>query len=214
MNEKLEVYDLDGQLLYIQDRQEFYNERVKESKQTWSISKKIRTIRLILMNSNGRIYLQKRSRTKSENSGKYDKTVWWHVIAWDSFNMTAIKECAEELWFPATILDTDEFEKAIRVTDLSIIGVFKKIDYINNFQSIRILKDNSNIIQPHMTTIYLGYYNWPIKFIDGESSGIEVFSLEEIQEEISQQPEKFTEDIKYMIQHYESLLIPINKIIW
>gem|GEM_PF-7086816 len=34
MNEKLEVYDLDGQLLYIQDRQEFYNERVKESKQT------------------------------------------------------------------------------------------------------------------------------------------------------------------------------------
>jgi isopentenyldiphosphate isomerase len=49
------------------------------------------------MNSAGRIYLQKRSKHKAENAGMYDKTVGGHVVAGDSFNMTMVKECAEEL---------------------------------------------------------------------------------------------------------------------
>lgn len=60
-----------------------------------------------------------------------------------------------------------------------------------------------------MCSMYLGYYNGPIKFVDGESSGIEVCSLEEIKEEIAKNPEKFTEDVLFMIKKYENLLVSI-----
>ncbi len=162
------------------------------------------------MNSSGRIYLQKRSKIKSENSGLYDKTVGGHVSAGDSFDMTVIRECAEELGFPATVLSPEEFEKSIKVTNLEIIGIFKKIEYIPNLISERIMKNKSKFIQPFMNSFYIGYYDGPIKFADGESSGIEVFSLDELKKEIKQNPDKFTEDIKYMINRYEKYLIPIK----
>jgi len=210
MSEKLEIYNLDSELITIKNRKEFYSEIKTEFKNTGKISKKVKTIRLFLMNSSGRIYLQKRSKIKTENAGMYDKTVGGHVSAGDSFNMTTIKECAEELWFPATILEPEEFEKAIKTTDLWIIWIFKKIDYIANFESIRILNDNSKIIQPQMSSIYFWYYDWPIRFVDGESSGIEVFFLDELKEEMQNNPNKFTEDIKVMVKKYEEYLVPIK----
>jgi len=60
-----------------------------------------------------------------------------------------------------------------------------------------------------MTTFHVGYYNGSIRFSDGESSGIEVFSLNELKEEIKNNPIKFTEDLKFMISNYESFLKPI-----
>jgi len=210
MSEKLEIYDLNSKLITIEDRKKFYSEIKKEFKETGKISKKVKSIRLILMNSSGRIYLQKRSRVKTENAGKYDKTVGGHVSAGDSFNMTVIRECAEELGFPATVLEPEEFEKAIKITNLDIIGIFKKLEYLPNFMSKRILVDNSEFIQPYMTSIYFGYYNGPIKFVDGESSGIEVFSLEELEEDIKDNPDKFTEDIKFMVEKYEKFLVPVK----
>jgi len=210
MSEKLETYDLNSELIGIEDRKKFYTEIKNEFKKTGKITKKVKSIRLILINSSGRIYLQKRSKIKTENSGKYDKTVGGHVSAGDSFDMTVIRECAEELGFPAAVLAPEEFEKAARVTDLNIIGVFKKIEYIPNFMSKRTLNNKDEINQPYMTSMYFGYYNGPIKFVDGESSGIEVFSLDELKKDIKGNPDKFTEDLKYMIKEYEELLVPIN----
>ena len=162
------------------------------------------------MNSDGRIYLQKRSKIKSENPGLYDKTVGGHVSAGDSFNITFIRECAEELGFPATLLDNNEFNKAIKVTDLNIIGIFKRVEQIKNFQSVRINKEGYKFIQPYISEMYVGYYNGAIRFVDGESSGIEVFSLRELKEEIKKDPDKFTEDLKFMIKKYEKYLKPIK----
>ena len=46
------------------------------------------------------------------------------------------QECAEELGFPATVLSKEEFEQAIKSTDLKIIGILKKVDYTDSFESI------------------------------------------------------------------------------
>ena len=81
----------------MQDRKEFYKEIRQEFKEHGQITRKVKTIRLILMNSAGRIYTQKRSKLKEENQGMYDKTVGGHMVAGDSANMTVVKECAEEL---------------------------------------------------------------------------------------------------------------------
>jgi isopentenyldiphosphate isomerase len=210
MKEILEIYDLNNKLIKTEERDKFYKRIKKEFFEKGKISQKIKSIRLIMMNSDGRIYLQKRSKFKKENAGLYDKTIGGHVLKGETWEMTVIKECAEELGFPAAVLSPKEFKKAIKSTDLNIIGIFKKIDFIPNFQSVRLIEEGRKIIQPFITTFYIGYYDGLIKFKDGESSGIEVFSLDELKKEIKNNPNKFTEDIKFMIKKYENLLKPIK----
>ena len=210
MNELLETYKLDGTFLDNQDRKEFYDEAKKEFNEKGTISKKIKTIRVLLMNSYGRIYLQKRSETKNENPNLYDKTVGGHVTAGSSFELTVMKECAEELGFPASILLENEFNQAVKSIDLTIIGVLKKVDYIPNFESTRTLKNGTSFIQPFITEIYIGYYDGAIRFVDGESCGVETFSIEQLKKEIENNPSKFTEDLKFMVGKYSDLLIPIK----
>lgn len=211
MNELLEVYNLDGALLGIEDREVFYDEVRKEFKEKGEISKKVKTIRLLLMNSLGRIYLQKRSELKDENPNLYDKTVGGHVTFGNTYELTVVKECAEELGFPATVLPEKDFEQAIKSIDLKIIGVFKKVDEIEDFKSVRILKNGGKFVQPYITTIYIGYYDGAIRFADGESSGVETFSIEQLKKDIADNPNKFTEDLKFMIEKYSELLKPISK---
>jgi isopentenyldiphosphate isomerase len=210
MAEELEIYDLKGKLLGVQDRAKFYSEIKKEFYKKGRISRKIKSIRLLMMNSDGKIYLQKRSKYKEGNMGMYDKTIGGHVKKGDSYNLTVMKECAEELGFPASILSKEEFDKAIKVTDLKIIGIFRQIEEIPNFESVRIDNSGKRFIQPFITPIFIGYFDGPIRFVDGESSGIEVFLLEELREEINEYPDRFTEDIKFMIKRYEKHLKPLK----
>ena len=210
MAEELDVFDLEGNFLGSQERKQFYSEIKEEFKTKGKISRQVKTIRLMLMNSSGRIYLQKRSKLKNENPGLYDKTVGGHVIKGDSYTLTVIKECAEELGFPASILSNEEFDKAKLVTNLEIIDIFKQIDELSVFESTRIDRQGNKFIQPYLTTIYVGYYDGAIRFVDGESSGIEVFSLDELKQELHDHPEKFTQDIHFMIDKYEEFLVPIK----
>ncbi len=210
MSEKLEIFDLKGKSLGTQSRDAFYSEIKKEFNTKGKISKKVKSIRLLLINSEGRIYLQKRSKLKSENPGLYDKTVGGHVAKGESWNMTVVRECAEELGFPATILTKTEFKGAVASTNLKIVGIFKKIDDVANFESIRIDKNGNKFIQPFISAFFIGYYDGAIRFVDGESSGIEVFSLDELLSEIKNNPTKFTNDIKYMISKYKKYLKPLQ----
>lgn len=210
MTELLEVYDLDGKLLKVEERDKFYSEIKKEFVEEGKISKQVKSVRLLLMNSKGRLYLQKRAKTKAENPCLYDKTIGGHVSAGDTFDLTVIRECAEELGFPAAIVSPEDFERAIKVTDLGIVGIFKKIDYISNFESTRLTSKQEKFVQPYMCAFYLGYYNGGIRFVDGESTGIEVFSLEDLKEEIKNNPNKFTEDLKFMVKRYGKFIKPIK----
>ena len=128
MSEKLEIYNLKSELIKIQDRKKFYKEIKEEYKKTGKITKKVKTIRLLLMNSKGKIVLQKRNSTKEENPNLYDKTIGGHVEEEDSYELTLIKECSEELGFPVSVLKEQDFSRAIKKTDLRIIGIFKEMD--------------------------------------------------------------------------------------
>jgi len=208
--ELVQVYNLEGKMLGLEERKKFYKDSQNEFLKTGKITKKIKTIKLLLLDSNGRVFLQKRSKIKKDNTGLYDKTVGGHVQEDDSFEITAIRECIEELGFPTTVLGEENFDKAIKNTDLNIIGVFRKVDFLENFLSVRKMKTGKDFVQPLINTMYVGYYNGPVKFKDGESSGIETFSLKELEQEIKEKPEKFTEDIKFMIKKYRKYLKPIK----
>lgn len=210
MNELLDIYDLEGNFIGTQDRASFKDDALKECKATGVVSKKIKTTRLILMNTNGRIYLQKRSIMKAENAGLYDKSIGGHVIAGQSMQFTIIKECAEELGFPAVVLAEKEFVDAMSSIDLKILGILKKIDHISQYNSTRVLKDGTMLIQPFITDIYLGYYDGPIRFADGESSGLETYDKLELDYQILKNPERYTEDLKFLVNRYSSFLIPVR----
>jgi len=128
MLEKLEVYDLDENLIEVKNRDEFYKEIKKEFKKTGKITKQVKRVLLLLMNSQGKIVLQRRNLSKQDNSGLLDKTIGGHVEEGYSYEVTLIKECAEELGFPVSILDKNNFSKALKKTDLKVIGIFKEVD--------------------------------------------------------------------------------------
>ncbi|MFA6322677.1 MAG: NUDIX domain-containing protein [Candidatus Buchananbacteria bacterium] len=209
MSEYLEIYDLKNKFVGVVERNKFYDQIRKEYKETGKISKKIKSIRVIIMNSQGRIYLQKRSKTKAQNPGLYDKTVGGHVPAGYSWEMAVIKECTEELGLPVAIVNEKEFLLAIRSTDLSVVGLLKVTEKNNNFLSFR--KDKlGDFIQPYITTWYLGYYDGNLRFKDGEAIGLETFSVKELEQEIKENPENFTEDIKYVFKKYKKYLVPLK----
>ncbi|MBN1156621.1 NUDIX domain-containing protein [Candidatus Woesearchaeota archaeon] len=206
MAELLDTYDLKGKFLGTQERDELYSEITREYFEKGKINRQVKGIRLILMNSRGRIYLQKRSRLKKYNLDLYDKTVGGHVKANETWNATVIKECSEELGFPATVVEPKEFDRMVKTVDLNTSGILKKVDEINNFQSVRIMNDGKRFMQPWISAMYVGYYDGSMKFKDCESCGIETFSLEELDEEIKRNPDKFTEDIKFMINKYRKFI--------
>lgn len=209
MKEIIEIYNLEGEKIGEQVRGSFYKDVQEEFEKTGKITRQLKTIRLILLNSKGRIYLQKRSIDKSENPGLYDKTVGGHVSLGNSFNLTVVKECAEELGFPASVLTESDFNDAIRYVDLKVVGVFRNVDNLNQFMSIRKSKKGPDFQMPYITAIYVGYYDGAIRFVDGESSGIEVFSIDELESEINENPDKFTDDLKFMVNKYEKYLKPL-----
>lgn len=211
MEEMLEVYDLKGNLIGVKERGKYYAEIRKEFKKTGKVTEQVKSIRLLLMNSNGRIYIQRRSDEKGENPGLYDKTIGGHVVAGHTWYVTVVQECHQELGFPAVVLTDEEFKSAIKVTDLRIIGMFRKVDQVSNFLSIRKSKDGE-FRQPFITSFYIGYYDGSIRFCDGESTGIEVFTLPQLEKKIKEKPELFTEDLKYMIKKYKNYLVPISKL--
>ncbi|MFA7682396.1 MAG: NUDIX domain-containing protein [Candidatus Peribacteraceae bacterium] len=210
-HEILEIYDLDGNIIEIKHRQEFYDEIQKEFEETGKITKKVKAIRVLLMTTDGRIYLQRRSDLKAHNRGLYDKTTGGHFMSGHTWEMTVVREMVEELGIPTVVLPAKEFTKAIETTDVSIIGIFKEIDYDANFLSVR-TTDSVPIEQPFMTTFYVGYYDGSIRFRDGEASGIEVHTLTGLKADIQAHPEKYTQDLKVMLQRYEKYLVPANQI--
>lgn len=212
MSERLEIYNTTGDLVAVQDRKEYEREIEEEYASSGTITRKVRAIRLLLLTSQGRVYLQKRSKAKKANPGLLDKTVGGHVAAGHSYSMTVVKECAEELGFPSTVLDTSEFRKAVQVTDLTIIGIIQLIEILNDFVSTRVLGNGTTFKQPYITAMYVGYYDGPIRFVDGESCGIESFSMEELLAEIAEQPSRFTEDLIFMAERYRNLMVPIAQL--
>ncbi len=209
MAEKLEIYSLDGTLDAVQDRKIFYKEIEQEYRKTGKITRKVKSIRILVMNSKGKIYVQLRSNEKERNPGLYDKTIGGHLKIGHTWDLTVVKECHEELGFPAVVLTDDEFRAAYKTTDLRIIGLLRKLEHMENFVSINNL-NGERFEQPFITTFYLGYYDGPINFCDGESTGIRVYTVEELKAEIKKTPELFTDDLKFMIDRFQKDLVSVK----
>jgi len=64
-----------------------------------------RVIHILVFNSDGQIYLQKRSLTKDVQPGKWDTSVGGHLDSGESYSDAAIREMKEELGIEGVTLE-------------------------------------------------------------------------------------------------------------
>jgi len=208
--ELLDVYSFEGEVVGQMEKKEFHERIREEYKEKGSSSIRHKDVKLFLLTSAGRLILQRRSKWKGDNSGMWDKTIGGHISSGDTFELTMLKECAEELGIPATIVKPEEFDKATATTDLHVLAIIKPLTLLDNYQSHRI-HGGERWTESSITQFFFGYYDGAIRFIDSESCGIQVFTLEELEEEIKNNSESFTDDIKYMINKFRPLIRPVRK---
>lgn len=204
--ELLEVFDLQGNRKGVMSRQEYYDCVMEEYREGQRITRQVMMIALLLMNSRGKLYVQQRSWEKGENPGLFDKSIEGHVPKGESPEMALLRECTEELGFPLSVVSKEEFDNAR--PNLSIVGIAKKLATVNNHETKRALKQGGHIFQPVITHLYVGYYDGPIEFRDGESIGVLVLEPERLEKDFATNPDKYTEDLRLLFKQYKYELVP------
>jgi isopentenyldiphosphate isomerase len=210
IKEFLDIYSDEGEKIGQMEKKEFHEKLRKEFLEKGSASVRHKHVRLLLLNSKGRLILQRRSKWKGDNAGLWDKTIGGHVSTDEDYDLTMLKECSQELGIPSTIVSEREFDGAVRSTNLHILAILKRVTYLDNFKSKRVDQDGKTWVEPGLSVFYVGYYDGPIQFVDGESCGLQLFSPAEINAEIRKDPDKFTDDIKYMLEKFRSILKPVK----
>ncbi|MBI4210836.1 MAG: NUDIX domain-containing protein [Candidatus Diapherotrites archaeon] len=211
-SEKLQYYNLKGELAGVEEKKKLHQKMREEYRKTGKVSIKHRHVRVLLMTTSGKVMLQQRSKWKSDNPGLWDKTIGGHVGLGDDYDVAVLKECAEELGIPATIVNKDRFEKTVQTANTSIIAILRILEVDENYVSNRISSDGSPWVEPNITAFYFGYYDGPVWFIDSESSGIQLFTVQELNDALKKKPEEFSEDIKYIVKKWGKLVKPLEKI--
>ncbi|MCK4589314.1 MAG: NUDIX domain-containing protein [Nanoarchaeota archaeon] len=206
--EMIDYYSYEGELLGSMEKKKLHEKMRHEFSKRGKVSVRHKHVRLILMTSNGRIILQKRSKWKGDNSNMWDKTIGGHVSTKDSYDLTLLKECAEELGIPATIVNPTEFKHSVSVADLHVLGILTPIIHLDNYQSTRKESSGKEWVEPSMTQFYIGYYDGSIKFRDDEACGIQVFELKDLEKQIKKNPQDFTNDVRYIVKKFQHLFKP------
>jgi len=210
VKEHLDVYSFEGEHIGTKEKKEFHEEMRKEYFEKGAVTIKHKAVKLLLLNSSGRIILQRRSKWKGDNAGLWDKTVGGHVSSDEGFDLAMLKECSQELGIPSTIVKEEEFDNAVSSTNLRVLAILKKVMTLDNFQSKRKDSDGKEWIEPTISVFYFGYYDGAIQFVDGESCGLQVFSKEELKEDIKNAPDLFASDLKYMFDKFGKFIKPIE----
>jgi isopentenyldiphosphate isomerase len=211
MKEMLDTFSADGKLIGQVEKKESHEQMREEFFKTGSISTRHRHVRLLLMTSKGHLILQRRSKWKGDNPGLWDKTVGGHVTAGYDFDLTVLKECAEELGIPSTVVEENAFNNTVVATNLDILGVLRKLNLVTNDKSSRKVKNGKKWIEAGISQYYIGYYDGAIRFIDKEACGIQLFSKKELLEELKNNPKDFTDDLHYIFSKYANLIKSIEK---
>lgn len=209
MDQKVEIYS-DKKMIGIKHENDSHKEMMDEFFKTGRVSTKHKHSKCLILTKNGKLILQKRSKWSGDNSGLWDKTVGGHTINDESFEFTIVRECAEELQIPTTIVNRKDIKHALELIDLKIMGVLFLLEINKNDTSVRKLKNGKSWKEQGITAYYFGYYDGSIKFKTGECSGFRISTLEEIEEEMKSNPESFTKDMYYILNKFRHLIKPID----
>ena len=187
------------------DRDGFYNEQLEIFKETGKPTRAVEVVQTLLFSPDGEILLQKRSRRKNHNPGMLDKTMGGHITFGDSSNYTVMAETLQELEVPSFVLPNEEdFKKTFKLlrdyTNTSAIVQFVDSKVYNSKKIM-----NKELVEiANKYYFYLGVYNGSIRPSDKEAAGVLFYNYDIFLEEMAEEPESFTHDLRFFINKYST----------
>lgn len=131
-----------------------------------------RGVHVFVINSSGKVLLQKRSEKKDYYPGYFDASVGAQVFSGESYGEAATRETKEELGFKPD-----------------------KLEFICDYKSY-------SERQRENRRLFVCYSEGPFKIDKGELESIEFYNLDVIQKEINDGKMKFTEGFKISFTKY------------
>lgn len=186
-------------------REEFYEEQIRIFKKTGKPTRAMEVIQILLFTPDKDIILQKRSKFKNHNPSKIDKTIGGHITFGDTPTFTVMAETLQEMQVASFVLQTeDDFKRTYHLLKKHI-GNSALIQFIDSrtYASEKIInKETVKIANRYH--FYLGVYTGSIKPADREAAGILYYDYPTLQEEIAENPELFTADLKFFLDKYSA----------
>jgi len=210
MNEIVELYSQNGKRLGFKDKRESHKKMMDEFFKTGKASIKHKHARAIILTSTGKLILQKRSKWKGDNPGLWDKTVGGHTFKHETLDFTVVRECAEELQIPSTVIERKGLKHLLRHINLKVMAVLFRLGVNKDDVSLRKLKNGKSWEEHSITTYYLGYYDGAIRFKTEEVSGFRISTIKEVREEMKSNPGMFTKDMFYILNRWKHVIKPIT----
>lgn len=209
MSETITTYKLkDPETALPMDRAEFYLKQVEQFEKNKKSDAAVGIVNIFIFDEKGEIFVQKRSDKKAHNAGMLDKSIGGHITFGDGSDFTVMVETVQELQVPSITLRTQEdFLKAYVLLRnyLNTVAILKHIDTC-------IYKLNKKIKGKQIPVfnkvhLYFGIYSGSVKTVDREAKGVLLYSLEDLEKEIMEFPEMFTDDLKFFITRYRPQIV-------
>jgi len=203
MAETITTYDLvKPDLALPMERDAFYAEQIKAFETTGKPTKAAGVVAVIIFNELGELLIQQRSSKKNHNAGLFDKSIGGHIQYGDTEEYTVMVETVQELQVPSITLKTDEdFQKTLKVLKeyLNTVAIVKHIDTL--IWQLEKVFQVGRIPIANKLHLFFGIYSGAVKNVDREARGVLFYSLEELQKELEKSPERFSDDIHYLMTH-------------
>ncbi len=115
--ELLDFVDENDNVLWRAEKHEIYSKKLIN-----------RICHVIVINSEWKIALQKRSQTVSFMPWAWSTSAWWHVSSWDDYETSAKRELEEEIWVVWDLVFVDKvLYRNIEKEYLKFLWVFKLV---------------------------------------------------------------------------------------
>lgn len=186
----------------------FYDEQFSDKADT-SIA--VHVVAVFVITTTGEILLQKRSSTKRHNPRLIDKTLGGHITFGDNPDYTVMVETVQELLTPSIVLkNDDDFAKTFGLLKnyLNTVALIKH-NKVVEMPLAKIVNDKKYIVNNVVHT-YFGIYDGSTKPADKESAGMLYYKIEELDDEIDQDPEQFTDDLKTLFKLYRTNIMALR----
>lgn len=208
MDERLIARKLDDPDIAIpMPRNKFYKEQLSTIQRTGKPTMCVDVVHVLILNCEKEILIQKRSKGKRHNPRLLDKSLGGHVQYGDTTDFTVMVETVQELQVPSIVLKTKkDFTKTLKLLSnyLNTVALIRHID-TKMFIMPKVFNEETIDIANNVH-LFFGLYDGRTKTVDKEATGVLEYSLEDLEDEMKDTPDLFTEDLKILIEKYKPKL--------
>ena len=161
---------------------------------------------MLLFDSKGELFVQKRNPKKAHNPSLFDKSIGGHISFGDRPNYTAMVETVQELQIPSVItVDSIDFVKTLTLLKNFTDRVSILLPMDECFGEIIIQEKQINGVVLTIASkvyMYFGIYTGAVQTVDKEAKGAILYNMDDLKAEIKANPHQFTNDLNYYIHYY------------